>query len=427
MPCGLRTANVRPGPARRGVASIGDGGGLRRRQGGAGRHHVGVRGRGARGRRRDRQRLRRRRAGPPLRRRRARARPRRSSDGSGEHTLATLDADGTGAAVVVFTAYATDRGQAPAARGRSEVVEKPDLELLARRAGAPSGRSLADAPVQADRRAASREVEQSPQAVALARRRVARTRTSPTRSSAWRPATPSSPSPSWVSTALETDVGPLLAADCRLAVAGDPSRRAPRPGPAPRGPRGARLRRPDPRRRRASRGRGVVAPRPPACSRAACPGEVKGAASRVDAIGRRATPSPGRSARCSAAALGSPAVRQRLVVSVRPAGRRRTGSMCATRRVGRLPRHEVAAALEAVRAVVVGEHDRRHLVERRVDDVVRRPEQQQGSHGLVPRRAGAGPLCLAGSNTLSYPPKDARSLAASPKGSVWKSICGVPP
>ena len=42
-------------------------------------------------------------------------------------------------------------------------------------------------------------------------------------------------------------------------------------------------------------------------SRASLPGEIKGAASRVDTIGRQGRRRPGGRARCTPAALGSPA------------------------------------------------------------------------------------------------------------------------
>lgn len=140
------------------------------------------------------------------------------SDGSGERTLATLGEAGSEVAVIVFSAYATD----PARLGRMgarEVIDKPDFGLLAdvlARLATTADRTLDHSD---DRRSASRSVD-----VAL---------------KIWR-------SPSGVSShhdlshslqtievgdailaisvvglsALETAVGPLLVADCRLAVAG---------------------------------------------------------------------------------------------------------------------------------------------------------------------------------------------------------------
>lgn len=205
------------------------------------------------------------------------------SDGSGEHTLATLEADGSGAAVVVFTAYAPDRAKLRRL-GVQQVVDKPDLGLL-RDVLAAVGTTLADAPVQADRRAASREVEQSPKL--------------------WR-------SPAGISSfqdlthsllrmdtgdavlaitvvgldGIETDVGPLLAADCRLAIAGilrDELRVQDLVHEAPE-VHGfvALIRGGD------ARAAGAVWSRLSAgVSRANLPGEIKGAASRVDNVGPR--------------------------------------------------------------------------------------------------------------------------------------------
>ena len=138
------------------------------------------------------------------------------TDGSGERTIATLRADGSNAEVVVFSAFASDAPRL-LSMGAREVVEKPDLELLgeilARLAGS------IDAMVQQhERRVATRVVASAP--------------------SIWR-------SPAGVCShhdlphslldvevgdavlaltvvgleALEGDVGPLLAADCRMAVA----------------------------------------------------------------------------------------------------------------------------------------------------------------------------------------------------------------
>ena len=138
------------------------------------------------------------------------------SDGSGERTLERLNDEGREVAVVVFTAYANDPW--PLLRmGVREVIAKPEFELLQkvlRRIGASI-----DATLKTDeRRASSREVKPAPKM--------------------WR--SPAGVSPHHGLThailelemgdsalavtivgldALEQDVGPLLAADCRLAVA----------------------------------------------------------------------------------------------------------------------------------------------------------------------------------------------------------------
>jgi CheY-like chemotaxis protein len=138
------------------------------------------------------------------------------TDGSGERTLERLNEEGREVAVVVFSAFANDPW--PLLRlGVQEVITKPDFELLQQvllRIG-----SAIDSKVRADeRRAASREVRPAPKM--------------------WR--SPSGVNPHHelqhaigeleVGDAaigitlvaledLEKDVGPLLAADCRLAVA----------------------------------------------------------------------------------------------------------------------------------------------------------------------------------------------------------------
>jgi len=138
------------------------------------------------------------------------------ADGSGERAIEALHADGSKAEVIVFTAYA-DEAPRLLRLGAREVVEKPDLELL----GDILARVAAsiDALVQHDdRRIASRAVPDMP--------------------AMWR-------SPAGVCSrhdlehsllslevgdavlavtvvgleVLEQDVGPLLTADCRLAVA----------------------------------------------------------------------------------------------------------------------------------------------------------------------------------------------------------------
>jgi CheY-like chemotaxis protein len=224
------------------------------------------------------------------------------SDGSGEHTLALLDSDASGAAVIVFTAYASDPARLRRL-GAREVIEKPDLPLLGDVLAA-IGSAVSVEGTQADRRAATRDVEQPPKL--------------------WR-------SPAGVSAhqdlmhsllrmeagdavlaitvvgldALEADVGPLLVADCRLAVAGvlrdelrvqDLLHEAPEVQGFVALVRGGD-----------ARAAGAVWSRLTAgVTRASLPGEIKGAASRVDAIGAKDAVSRAVGA-LHAAALGSPA------------------------------------------------------------------------------------------------------------------------
>ncbi|MFL6205658.1 MAG: response regulator [Acidimicrobiales bacterium] len=139
------------------------------------------------------------------------------ADGTGERTLELLDADGAGPAVVVFTSFADDAGRL-LRKGAREVIEKPDFELLGD-VLSRMGTSVDAATARSEeRRLASRQV--------------------PTAAQAWR-------SPSGVSSRpdlahslselevgdsivavtlvgleqVEANAGPLLAADCRLAVA----------------------------------------------------------------------------------------------------------------------------------------------------------------------------------------------------------------
>jgi two-component system, chemotaxis family, chemotaxis protein CheY len=203
------------------------------------------------------------------------------NDGSGERTLETLAAQDTTAEVVVFTAYATDTAHLRRI-GAREVVEKPDFELLgevlARLATSVDTSALID-----DRRIASREVAAAPKP--------------------WR-------SPAGVSShhelahalpevqegdsvvvvtivgleELEADVGPLLTADCRLAVAAclrdqlriqDLLHEAPEVAGFIALVRGGD-----------ARAAGAVWSRLMTALRSStCPGEVRGAASRVDALG----------------------------------------------------------------------------------------------------------------------------------------------
>jgi CheY-like chemotaxis protein len=205
------------------------------------------------------------------------------ADGSGEQTLTALAAEGSHTAVIVFTAYASDPNRL-LALGAREVVEKPEFEQLgAVLAGLAT--SVDDTENTENRRLASREVEAPPKL--------------------WR-------SPSGVSSrqdlaysllqmepgdatlavtvvgldSLEADVGPLLVADCRLAVAAllqgelrvqDLLHEAPEVGGFI-----ALLRGGD------ARAAGAVWSRLTSAVRdAGLPGEVKGAASRVDGIGAK--------------------------------------------------------------------------------------------------------------------------------------------
>jgi CheY-like chemotaxis protein len=138
------------------------------------------------------------------------------SDGSGEQTLQHLKEEGREVAVVVFTAFASDPW--PLLRmGVHEVIEKPNFELLQQVLHRLS--ESIDSTLRADeRRASSREVGPAPKM--------------------WR--SPSGINPHRDLThavrelemgdaalavtvvgleGLESDVGPLLAGDCRLAVA----------------------------------------------------------------------------------------------------------------------------------------------------------------------------------------------------------------
>ena len=121
------------------------------------------------------------------------------SDGSGEHTLSTLDTDDCDAAVVVFSAYAPDRAKLRRL-GVTTVVDKPDVAQL-REVLSELGSSL-DA-TRARWPTAGRPAGRSsrPRSCGDPRPACRPTRTSPTRSSAWRWAMRCSPSPSSASTA----------------------------------------------------------------------------------------------------------------------------------------------------------------------------------------------------------------------------------
>jgi CheY-like chemotaxis protein len=223
-------------------------------------------------------------------------------DGSGERTVESLNAEGTGVSIVVFTAYASDPWRL-LRLGVREVVEKPDFDLLQAVLARLASNIDTSEPVE-ERRVASRAVTEAPRM--------------------WR--SPAGVSPHHDIThsvlgmevgdavlaiaivgleALETDVGPLLTADCRLAVAGtlrdelrvqDLLHEAPEVDGFV-----ALLRGGD------ARAAGAVWSRLATALRSSSlPGEVKGAASRVDAMG--ATDAVARAiAALQSAAVGSPA------------------------------------------------------------------------------------------------------------------------
>ena len=85
------------------------------------------------------------------------------SDGSGELTLENLNREGSNAAVIIFTAYASDPGRL-IRLGAREVVDKPDFALLGDvlKALGTSVDHAAAAPQPDDRRLASRDVETAP-------------------------------------------------------------------------------------------------------------------------------------------------------------------------------------------------------------------------------------------------------------------------
>ena len=202
-------------------------------------------------------------------------------DDSGEHTIEALNAAGTRTAIVVFTAYAADTSNL-LRLGVREVVEKPDFERLGdvlERIGS----AVDDVKPSEERRIASRPIADTPPI--------------------WR-------SPSGVSShndlhhslpgveegdsvlavtvvgleTLRADVGHLLVADCRLAVASflrqqlriqDLLHEAPEVDGFVAIIRGGD-----------ARAAGAVWSRLMAALRSSSlPGEVKGAASRVDSLG----------------------------------------------------------------------------------------------------------------------------------------------
>ncbi len=138
-------------------------------------------------------------------------------DGSGQRALALLREEDLHPAVVIFTAYAAD-ALAMISLGAREVVQKPDVEALGAALRKVNG-SLTDAPDRTeDRRFASRPTQpappmwHSPSGVA------------PTQDLAYSYLT-LEPGDAALAVrvlgldAFEADVGPLLANDCRLAVA----------------------------------------------------------------------------------------------------------------------------------------------------------------------------------------------------------------
>lgn len=144
------------------------------------------------------------------------------SDGSGEHTLATLstldgsDAGNGRASIIVFTAYASDPTKLRRL-GAREVVEKPDLGRLAE-VLASVGSTANGTGSQADRRVSSRAVEQVP---ALWRSPAGVSSERDLADSLLRMETGDAVLAVTVVglESLDKEAGPLLVADCRLAVA----------------------------------------------------------------------------------------------------------------------------------------------------------------------------------------------------------------
>ena len=268
-PWGLRQYRALPGGSDRGVRHDGDGGGLRRRPRGSRRDHGQLRGSRARGGGGDRQRWRRRRAGPrfgvdvlvldlSL------------SDGSGERTLEALNAEGTGVAVVVFTAYASDPWRL-LRLGRPGGGREARLRAPRRACSRAIGdvRSTPSVPPD-ERRLASREVADAPTDVALAGRRELPPRPHPlaARHGGRRRRPRGHRRRSRGARGRRRPAAHRRLPPRRRRHA---ARRAPRPGPAPRGAGDRRLRRAPPGRRR-PRGRGrVVAPHRRAADAPRCP------------------------------------------------------------------------------------------------------------------------------------------------------------
>ena len=225
------------------------------------------------------------------------------TDGSGERTLETLRADSSNVDIVVFTAYASDPANL-VRLGAREVIEKPDFDRLGQVLGNLGTSAEGPAVPTDERRISSREVPLAPKM--------------------WR-------SPAGLSShhdlahsllgmevgdsvlavtvvgleALEADVGPMLTADCRLSVAGmlrDELRIQDVLHEAP-DIQGfvALLRGGD------ARSAGAVWSRLTAALRtSSLPGEVKGAASRVDTMGAGDAVARAEGA-LQAATVGSPA------------------------------------------------------------------------------------------------------------------------
>ena len=225
------------------------------------------------------------------------------SDGSGEYALRDLKAEGSPVSVIIFTAYATDPAKL-IRLGAREVVEKPDFDVL--RGVLTNVAASAEGVIAHpdERRVASRPIDPAPPI--------------------WR-------SPAGVSSrhdlthsllelqtgdaalaitvvgleTLEADVGPLLVADCRLAVAGafrDELRVQDLLHETPEITGFVAL-----LRGGDARAAGAVWSRLSTVLRTFdVPGEVKGAASRVDGVGAKDAIARALGA-LQSAALGSPA------------------------------------------------------------------------------------------------------------------------
>jgi CheY-like chemotaxis protein len=203
------------------------------------------------------------------------------NDGSGERTVAALAAEKVPVDVIVFTAYAADPGNL-LRLGAREVVDKPDfdrLESVLTHLGA-TGR---DGAPPEERRTASREVDAGP--------KVWR---SPAGVSSYRDLSPAlrglEEGDSIIAVTvvgleeLEAGVGPLLTADCRLAVAAslrDQLRIQDLLHEAPEIDGFVALVRGGDARSAAAVWARLIA----AVRGSSLPGEVKGAASRVDRMG----------------------------------------------------------------------------------------------------------------------------------------------
>jgi CheY-like chemotaxis protein len=138
------------------------------------------------------------------------------NDGSGERTLASLTAEKVEVEVIVFTAYATDPGNL-LRLGAREVIEKPDFDRL-EEVLTHLGATEEDAAPPEERRTASREVDAGPKiwrspAGVSSHRDLARALEGLQEGDSIMAVTVVGLE------GLEAEVGPLLTADCRLAVA----------------------------------------------------------------------------------------------------------------------------------------------------------------------------------------------------------------